>query len=77
MIRAQETTSTQSAARVRAWLASVETSRAKIAADAGVDEKTVRLAAVDGWNPTLETLSKLEAVIPSDFQPTKRRKVAA
>jgi DNA-binding phage protein len=79
MIRAQPDPSaiTQTISRVRAWLASAQKgSRAKIAEQAGVDEKTLRLAVGEGWNPTADTLRKLEAVVPPDWQPPKRRRAA-
>lgn len=70
----------QSKSRVLAWLASEATSpalRTKIAETAGVDEKTLRLAAKDRWNPTAETLAKLEEIIPHDWQPEGKRARAA
>lgn len=79
MIRAQPDPSpiTETISRVRAWLASAERgSRAQIAETAGIDEKTLRLAANPKWNPTADTLRKLERAIPADWQPAKRRKVA-
>lgn len=69
---------TQSKSRVRAWLASAEESRAKIATQAGVHEKTIRLATTEKWNPTADTLARLEALIPHDWQPEgKSRRAAA
>lgn len=53
--------------RVRAWLAINSDDRLEIAKKAGVDEKTLRLAASDDWNPTVKTLEKLESVIPADW----------
>lgn len=57
-------------ARVQRWLASTDLSRAEIAARASVDEKTLRLAARATWNPTANTLARLEALIPPDWSPT-------
>jgi hypothetical protein len=65
---------------VLAWLAREATSsatRAKIAADAGVHEKTLRLAVEREWDPRVSTLQKLEAVIPHDWQPEGKRARAA
>jgi hypothetical protein len=57
-------------ARVRAWLSTNERPTWRsLAETAGVDEKTLRLAARDSWNPTASTLQKLEALIPPDWQP--------
>ncbi len=56
-------------ARVQRWLASTDLSRAEIAARASVDEKTLRLAARATWNPTANTLARLEAIIPADYPP--------
>lgn len=68
----------QSVARVRAWLAASEETKTKIAADAGVDDKTVRLALKAApWNPTAETLERLEKLIPPNWQPPKGKKRAA
>ncbi len=80
MIRAAPDSSviTQTISRIRAWLASSEEgTRSRIAADAGVDEKTVRLAIeLDDWNPTAKTLRKLEAAVPADWQAPKRKRAA-
>jgi len=63
-------TVSQSLNRVRAWLAAnAERTKAEIAKEADVDEKTVRLAYGDVWNPTASTLQKFEAIIPADWQP--------
>ncbi len=45
-------TITAALARVRRWLATTDLPRPEIAARASVDEKTLRLAARDSWNPT-------------------------
>lgn len=67
----------QSKSRVRAWLTNTKGPKARIAADAGIDEKTIRLAIKGKWNPTAETLAKLEALIPQDWQPEGKRARAA
>jgi DNA-binding phage protein len=53
---------------VRAWLATSKKSRSQIAKETGVDEKTLRLAAKAGWNPTVKTLQKLEAMVPNGWR---------
>jgi len=55
-------------ARVRAWLsANGRDKRRSLAEAAGVDEKTLRLAVSKSWNPTVNTLRKLEALIPPNW----------
>ena len=67
--------------RVRAWLSANDRGRWRtFAAAAHVDEKTLRLALRRSWNPTANTLQKLEALIPADWQPgdpVPKRKDAA
>lgn len=48
-------------ATVRRWVLDSNISNVALARLAGVDEKTIRLAARPGWNPTAETLTKLLA----------------
>lgn len=67
---------TQSKSRVRAWLATAEVPKARIAAEAGIDEKTIRLAIKGKWNPRANTLAKLEALIPQDWQPAEKSRAA-
>lgn len=70
----------QSKSRVLAWLAREATTsalRTKIATTAGVNEKTIRLANGDDWNPTADTLAKLETLIPHDWRPEGRSRRAA
>lgn len=55
----------QSVARVRDWLAARIEHRHEIARQADVDEKTIRLAMADDWDPRASTLRKLESVIPA------------
>jgi transcriptional regulator with XRE-family HTH domain len=62
--------------RVLAWLQYSELPNAQIARSAGVDEKTIRNAKRGEWNPTVETLAKLEAVMPADWQPPKKKRAA-
>ncbi len=51
-------------ARVKDWLGRCGQTNAAVATAAGVDEKTVRQAAADDWNPTVGTLRKFEAMLP-------------
>jgi hypothetical protein len=65
---------------VLAWLGREATSsalRAKIAATAGVHEKTLRLAVEKEWDPRVSTLKKLEELIPPGWQPEGKRSKAA
>ncbi len=64
-------------ARVQAWLAESDRPRRQIAEQAGVHEKSLRLALARGWNPTARTLQKLEALIPANWTPAARAKRAA
>lgn len=58
---------TKAVDRVRSWIAGSELPKAEIAAKADVDEKTVRQATGDDWNPTVNTLRKLERIVPPDW----------
>lgn len=55
--------------RVRAWAAANEWSKTQYAREAGVMDTTLRHFHAPDWNPTLETLSRLEALIPDGWQP--------
>lgn len=64
-------------ARVRAWIASAKQPKTQLAELAGVDEKTIRLAHNNAaWNPTADTLTKLEAIIPANFRAVPKRRAA-
>jgi len=79
MIRAQaaQSPATKAVSLVQAWLASNgERPRRQIAALAGIDEKTLRLALKPSWNPTVETVEKIYRLIPIDWQPPKKRRAA-
>lgn len=58
----------QSIARVRAFAAAKKWSRNKLATEAGVAESTIRSFGEPGWSPNAETLRRLEAIIPPDFE---------
>lgn len=68
-----ETNIAQIVHHVRAWIAASGRPNTHIAEQAGVDEKTIRLAVKPEWNPRVKTLGKLAAIVPADFQPKKRR----
>lgn len=66
------TLSAQAKSRVRAWLAATDMTRTQITNASKVNEKTIRLALKGTWNPTADTLSRLEMLIPSDWQQGRR-----
>lgn len=55
-------------AAIRDWLARCGQTNAALAQQAGVDEKSIRQARQQGWNPRAETLGKIEALVPPDWQ---------
>lgn len=65
-------------ARVRAWLCTPDLDHLRVASDAGVDEKTIRLARNnESWSPTVETLRRLEMVMLASPTPLKKRRERA
>lgn len=66
MIQANSTAS--AVARVRAWRVAMDWAPYRFAVEAGVSEAILRGMDRDDWNPTVRTLEKLEAVIPSGWQ---------
>lgn len=68
-----ETNITQIVHHVQAWIAASGRPNTYLAEQAGVDEKTIRLAVKSGWNPRVKTLGKLAAIVPRDFRLKKRR----
>lgn len=56
-------------ARVKAYLKETGTARYRLAVMAGVPEGCVRNVEATDWNPTTDTLRKLEEAIPKDFMP--------
>lgn len=54
--------------RIRAWANTNGWSKTRFAAEAGVVDTTLRHFHDPNWNPTRETLEKLEALIPSGWQ---------
>lgn len=55
-------------ARVRAWRRTQGWALYKFAMEAGVAEATLRGMDGPNWNPTVRTLEKLEATIPTDWR---------
>lgn len=56
-------------ARIRAYARNRGWAKSRLAAEAGLQDTTLRHFDEAGWNPTLLTLRKLEAIIPADFEP--------
>lgn len=66
--------------RIQNWVRTCGRTNLALAAEIGVDEKSVRQAASEGWNPRAATLRKFEAALPADWgqdHPRPRRKAAA
>lgn len=65
-------------ARIRDWISRSDRTNADLASEAGVDEKTIRQAVVDGWNPTTITFQRVLKLVPvgwhvGDPMPAPRR----
>lgn len=58
----------QAIARVRAYAAHMRWSRNKLATEAGIAESTIRSFGEPDWSPNADTLRKLEAIIPAEFE---------
>lgn len=56
-----------SISRIRSYAAYKGWKRARLAAEAGMHNTTLRNFGHPDWNPTVETLRQLEAIIPADF----------
>ena len=61
-------TSSAVIARLRAWAAANEWKKSRLAAEAGLPDTTLRNFDSDEWNPTLDTLERLERTIPKTWQ---------
>lgn len=59
----------QIVSRLRAFIDKGGLSVADIADRSGVDEKIIRLIRKGDGNPTINTLEKLEKLVPGDWQP--------
>ena len=53
--------------RIRAFAAAKGWTKSRFAGEAGLCDTVLRHFNKDRWNPTVQTLRALEAVIPSDF----------
>lgn len=53
--------------RIKAYLQSSGMAKSRLAVEAGVPEGCTRRIEDKNWNPTTDTLRKLEAVVPTDF----------
>ncbi len=60
--------------RIRDFRKSMGYARFRLATLADLSENAVRKMDSKNWNPTLETLKKLESLIPPDFTPPKSGK---
>lgn len=58
-----------SVARIRAFARARGYSLNGLAEFAGLSESTIRHLYAEDWNPTRNTLRKLEAVVSTDFEP--------
>ena len=56
-------------ARIRAFAAAQGWSRSRLANEAGIAATVLRHFGRPDWNPTADTLRKLEAPIPEGWQP--------
>ena len=55
-------------ARLRGWAEANQWSKSRFAVEAGLVDTTLRGFDKADWNPTRETLEKLEAVLPPGWQ---------
>ena len=62
-----EPTINQAIARIRAYADSKGWKKSRLAKEAGMIDTTLRDFDKAEWNPTAETLRRLEAIIPNDF----------
>lgn len=63
-----QTTVQLTVSRIRAYVAAQNISNRKLAEQAGVAETTVRNINKPDWNPTAETIERLERLIPRSFK---------
>ena len=66
---AQPNTVQAAIARIRAFAAAQGWSRSRLATEAGMSDTVLRHFDRPDWNPTVETLRKLEGPIPDGWQP--------
>lgn len=70
----------QTIERIRTFAAAKGWKKGRLAREANVNKTTLRDFHNETWNPTAETIKKLESVIPDDFtsaraKPAKRKRV--
>ena len=53
--------------RIRAFAVYRGWKKSRLAAEAGINDTTLRHFDDPNWNPTIETLRRLETIIPADF----------
>lgn len=68
MLAPTPNTAAAAIARVRAWATANDWSKHRYAVEAGVVDTTLRHFHSPDWNPTRETLERLEGLIPGGWQ---------
>lgn len=63
-------------ARIRAYAASQGWTKTRLAREAGMVGTTLRDFEKPHWSPTANTLRRLEAIIPPDFEAAPNKAVA-
>lgn len=53
--------------RIKTYLKQKGVAKIRLAASAGIPESSLRNVGSNKWNPTSETLKKLEGALPDDF----------
>ncbi len=55
--------------RIREYMRTTKTSKYTLAKAADISDGSIRSVESPGWNPTVETLIKIDDAIPSSFKP--------
>lgn len=63
--------------RIRAYRAHRGWSILRFAKEAGIGESTIRRLDDPEWSPTVDTLRRLERVVPDDFMSNQQTEAAA
>lgn len=63
--------------RIREYAAAMGWAKSRLAAEASMPANTLRKFHDADWNPTADTLRKLEALIPDSFRSTVRNATTA
>lgn len=61
--------------RIRAYAAFRGWRKSRLAAEAGMRDTTLRDFDRNDWNPTADTLRRLEAIVPEGFEPRAVRQL--